>query len=529
MSNANFTPEYNKPKNLTPFKFFMLQNFPYIAEDFDSTTTYELMCKLAEYMNNVITNVNETDDNVNNLYNAYNELQNYINSYFNNLDVQDEVNNKLNEMAENGELTEIISQYLETQAVIGFNTTSDLAQATNLVNGSFARTLGRNQYNDGYGAFYKIRNITNEDVIDNNNIIKIQNSDTLIAEKMKDSQIIKLQEDVNQVLQKKYIFLGDSYGTGQNELGEHTNPWTNLVPQYLGLSQNQFITNSSNGSGFNNGKTFLVQLQEVANSIENKNEITDIVIIGGYNDKNYQATEIKNAMSKFFEYAKNTFPFAKCKLACVGWSRVYDTRQSIANHSLHAYTQCGEYGCEYLKNTEFILHDYSLFSNDKYHPNQDGQNELSRYLADAIINGSCEVVRGFVTPTNAGTDNVIQYNPTYILQTQHNDKITLMCNLGYISTQPVNISNRTVVPLVKLTDGLILGAGLPLLRQYMQVFSADSKNQFIKLNGCFALQYNPSSDNCILYFINQADDETHNNISAFNTDIIYLELPALYC
>lgn len=519
----------NNINKLTPFKFFCLTNFPFIEEDFDALTYYELLCKVVEYLNKVIDTTNAIGTQTEDLTNAFNELKSYVDNYFTNLDVQEEINNKLDQMAESGELADLISQYLEIQAVIGFDTTSDLAQSTNLANGSITRTLGKNQYNDGYGAFYKIRNITSDDVIDNENIIKIQNNNTLIAEKMKDSQIIKLQEDVNQVLQKKYIFLGDSYGTGQNELGEQTNPWTNLVPQYLGLSQNQFITNSSNGSGFNHGKTFLAQLQEVANSIENKNEITDIVIIGGYNDRYHTVQEIKNAMSIFFKYAKSTFPFAKCKLACVGWSRVYDTRQSIANSSLNAYTQCGEYGCEYLKNTEFILHDYSLFSNDKYHPNQNGQNELSRYLADAIINGSCEIVRGFVTPTNAGTDNVIQYNPTYILQTQHNDKITLMANLGYITTQPVNIGNRTGVPLVKFTDGLILGSSLPLLRQYMQVFTADSGNKFIKLKGCFALQYSPSKDSCILYFINQADNETHNNISAFNTDIIYLELPALYC
>ena len=442
--SANSTPDqkdYKNYKGFGSFKLFVLENFPFIEADFDALTYYQMLCKVVGYLQDVITNNESLQYNQTELLDAFNELQNYVNTYFDSLDIQTEINNKLDQMAESGELEEIIKQFLHN----------------------------------------------------------------------------------------KYIFLGDSYGTGQNELGEQTNPWTNLVPQYLGLSQNQFITNCSNGSGFNHGKTFLVQLQEVANSIENKNEITDIVIIGGYNDRYHEVEEIKNAMSIFFKYAKSTFPFAKCKLACVGWSRVYDTRQSIANSSLNAYTQCGEYGCEYLKNTEFILHDYSLFSNDKYHPNQNGQNELSRYLADAIINGSCEIVRGFVTPTNAKTENVIQYNPAYILQTQHNDKITLMCDLDYITTNPVNIGNRTAVPLVRFTDGLIFGAGRPLLRQYMQVFTANSENQFIKLKGCYALQYSASDDSCILYFINQADNETHNNISAFNTDIIYLELPALYC
>ena len=109
MSDANFTPNLKPTNKLTPFKFFMLQNFPYIAEDFDSITTYELMCKLAEYMNNVITNVNEQEENISNLYNAYNELQNYINNYFKNLNVQNEINNKLDEMTKDGTLANIIN------------------------------------------------------------------------------------------------------------------------------------------------------------------------------------------------------------------------------------------------------------------------------------------------------------------------------------------------------------------------------------------------------------------------------------
>lgn len=86
-------------------------------------------------------------------------------------------------MAQNGELTELISQYLESQAVIGFNTTSALTQATNLANGSIARILGRNQYNDGYGAFYKIRQVLNTDIIDDINIIALHD-ENLVAEKI---------------------------------------------------------------------------------------------------------------------------------------------------------------------------------------------------------------------------------------------------------------------------------------------------------------------------------------------------------
>lgn len=73
------------------------------------------------------------------------DLQNYLK----NLDLQDEVNNKLDEMAESGELTEIIAQYLQLAGLLCFNTKAEMKNAQNLVDGSFVKTFGTNTYNDG--------------------------------------------------------------------------------------------------------------------------------------------------------------------------------------------------------------------------------------------------------------------------------------------------------------------------------------------------------------------------------------------
>ena len=115
---------------------------------------------------------------------------------FDNLDIQEEVNTKLEEMAQSGELAELISQYLEAQAVIGFNTNSSLAAAQNLANGSFARTYGKETYNDGKGAFYKIRTRINSDVPDGDNIIVLTNTQNLVAEKIIDYTTNKLNQFV---------------------------------------------------------------------------------------------------------------------------------------------------------------------------------------------------------------------------------------------------------------------------------------------------------------------------------------------
>lgn len=89
----------NNNTPLPPFKWFALQNFPFIENTFDALTNYELMCKIVEYLNTVAQKTNVLGTEVEQLVN-----------WFNNLDVQDEIDNKLDEMAESGELAEIINQ-----------------------------------------------------------------------------------------------------------------------------------------------------------------------------------------------------------------------------------------------------------------------------------------------------------------------------------------------------------------------------------------------------------------------------------
>lgn len=175
-------------KKICPFKWYVLQNFPFIEADFDSITYYQLLCKLAEEINKVINSNNSIGQQTEILTNAFNELQDYINHYFDTLNIQEEINNKLDEMAENGQLADIIAQYLQLAGVLAFDTVADMKIAENLTNGSIVRTLGYSNIQDTNGAFYKIRNVLNTDVIDDINIIALTNFNNLVAEKIKEKQ-----------------------------------------------------------------------------------------------------------------------------------------------------------------------------------------------------------------------------------------------------------------------------------------------------------------------------------------------------
>ena len=107
--SISYIPEQNTYKEMTPFKRFILESFPWIDANFDALTNYELMGKIIEYLNDIISNENAVQSNVTALYNAFVDLQNDVNNYFDNLDVQEEINNKLDEMAKDGSLREILN------------------------------------------------------------------------------------------------------------------------------------------------------------------------------------------------------------------------------------------------------------------------------------------------------------------------------------------------------------------------------------------------------------------------------------
>ena len=159
------------------FRNWVLQNFPFLEDDFDALTDYELFCKMLAYVKKFAKDNEDFSKRLS-------DLENYIN----NLNLQDEVNNKLDEMLQDGTLENLIGQYIELMTTYTYNNVNEMKSATNLVNGSFARTSGYYQYNDDGGAYYKIRQILNTDIIDNATIIAL-NNENLIAELISPNEI----------------------------------------------------------------------------------------------------------------------------------------------------------------------------------------------------------------------------------------------------------------------------------------------------------------------------------------------------
>lgn len=109
---ADFTPTMGNYTQLSPFRYWCQKVLPLVYDD--SLSYYELLCKVVDYLNKAMEDVETLHGDVTNLHAAYKKLQSYVNNYFSTLDIQQEINKKLDEMVTTGSLTSIINDYFSS-------------------------------------------------------------------------------------------------------------------------------------------------------------------------------------------------------------------------------------------------------------------------------------------------------------------------------------------------------------------------------------------------------------------------------
>lgn len=83
----------------------------------DSLSYYEALCALNNFIQkNIVEIINNNAAISESLIKQFEELKEFVEHYFDNLDVQEEINNKLDEMTEDGTLEEIIGHYIQRPA-----------------------------------------------------------------------------------------------------------------------------------------------------------------------------------------------------------------------------------------------------------------------------------------------------------------------------------------------------------------------------------------------------------------------------
>lgn len=134
----NNTPNIGPYTELKPFRFWCQKVLPLVYDE--SLSYYELLCKVVDYLNKTMEDVDQMIVDMGKFHDAYAEftadvdarylafttaiseemlqfktdvntavtnLENFVNDYFDNLDVQDEIDHKIDEMAEDGYFDEL--------------------------------------------------------------------------------------------------------------------------------------------------------------------------------------------------------------------------------------------------------------------------------------------------------------------------------------------------------------------------------------------------------------------------------------
>ena len=128
--------------------------------DKESGTVLQQVARMYAKVNQLVKAFDDLDEatvtTVNDYISRFTELKDYVDNYFDNLDVQEEIDNKLDEMAESGQLLDILTAYLSVAPLLCFDTLAEAQLSTNLIEGATFRTLGEKTLDDGYGCMYKV-------------------------------------------------------------------------------------------------------------------------------------------------------------------------------------------------------------------------------------------------------------------------------------------------------------------------------------------------------------------------------------
>lgn len=376
----------------------------------DSLTYYELVSKIQYKLNEVINNENVLSE-------GFVELYEYVKNYFTDLNIQNEINNKLDQMASDGTLANIINQEI------------------------FNNKLDTSVFNE-----FKTEN---ENTLEEMNQTISENKSTL--EGQINTLNTNLTNDIDKLKDKNIIVISDSYGDGYTQNEGNIESFLTKLKNDLNAKGFNIVTSSHGGDGFKNG-AFLTQLQNLSATIQNKEMFTRIYVVGGYNDIN-GGDLITTGITQFLTYAKQNYPNARVYTCFVGMTNVAEPQNTQdlladANYKWNEMTS----DKTALTNTSSLLTPLDMETND-YHPNNNGQFKLYQMLKTHILKGGCDnetSIYNVLSPS--GVCNTINGN---IQCVYHNGMVMIVSNqiTSTCDTTTINPGGYTELATLPISKG----------------------------------------------------------------------------
>ena len=264
---------------------------------------------------------------------------------------------------------------------------------------------------------------------------------------------------------RKYIFIGDSYAV-------RTDNWVDELVTMLGLSASDYYTSAAASYGFrgdpNVPHTQFINLLDALDSvIDDKDEITDIVVAGGINDNYspYDAGTLIAYGDAFCADALTKYQNAKIHIAFIGYSKnvtyLENFPQTIRNYMEIAENE----NCVFVDNVWNAFH-YVPWLDDDVHPNASGMKAIANMLKNHLLgagngNGIPSQVPVNVTITPSGIlSGYNKYTGTIANELFDGKDVTLTILTFVVGTTGFSHTfDETLYELATITGGYLTGIG----------------------------------------------------------------------
>ena len=292
-----------------------------------------------------------------------------------------------------------------------------------------------------------------------------------------ENDIANLNEEVGRLVDRKIVFIGDSYA------GDLVpNNYIEIAAGILGLTANtDYYLSAVGGAGFygdSGSVTFLARLQALDSTITDKDSITDIIILGGINDRDASVSDMDQRMAEFNTYARANYPNAKISLGAIGWSTNTGYLNNYIDRVIPTYSKCGKYGWTFYNNIMYTLHCRSFMA-DSLHPTQDAHYLLAYNLVDCILHGSCNVE--YVMDNDSTRPDALKYtftvnsNFTQVSDRKFEDHIKFYIDNGVLSVEMTGYVSMTRSSAASMRGFTEIGK----MNNFLMGFSGNAKQGYI--------------------------------------------------
>ena len=342
--------------------------------------------------------------------------------------------------------------------------------------------------------------------------------------------LTNLQNQINLIDTKKYIFIGDSYNTTDTPVGgTQIVPWSSLVKTYLGLSDSQYYSSGSSGAGWHvTGNKFITQLVDFNSIITNKDEITDIYVLGGINDNPLSPSDVYDEILYFADYAKEHFPNAMVTIGIISWATYTASKINLIKKMDYYASTVSKDNLRFISNAYTWYHIYNQYQDDG-HPTENGSKRIAMNLANYIKGGVASnkvYYEGSIYKDN-NTLGISSSQPTIgtMKQFLNGETVNLIINLDMLT----NLSGNSIAPstsavyILGSVDNLFIRTlNDPLCIHHGHCWGYDTTSaKYLDMNYGLFIQENQLKIK--FYYV----DKDAGNITATCSVIVFDDIPIL--